>query len=183
MAEYCAWRAGQFGVSHADSTELETMARVNHEREFGNPLELRLPVERAVVADGRMLPHEWFCASDGRWLKLDAAAHGDDHFFPGPCDIAWDLAGVSIEWELDSDVRQQFLSQYARVSGDDVNSRIAGYEAAYAVSRLAWSKMAAASAQGSADEERLLRDYSRYRNAMMRLSNQQSLSCGGSSGS
>ena len=26
--------------------------------------------------------------------------HGDDHFFPGPTDIAWDLAGTIVEWEL-----------------------------------------------------------------------------------
>ena len=92
MAEYCAWRAHQFAVTEVDSSELEIMARVNFEREFGHaPGEIQLPVVRPAICDNRMMPHAWLKAATGDWLKLDAATRGDDHFFPGACDIAWDL--------------------------------------------------------------------------------------------
>ncbi len=173
IAEYCAWRARAFGRSAADPTDLEEATRVNYERAFGVSLEISLPIERPVVADGRMQPHEWFCTQEGRWLKLDGVTHGDDHFFPGPCDIAWDLAGVAIEWQLDALSREYFLSNYTRLSGDNVIPRIDNYEAAYAIFRLGWCSMAAASMHGSPDEERLLRDELRYRYEALRSAPQQ----------
>ena len=41
-----------------------------------------------------LAPHEWLRLDDGNVRKTDAIAHGDDHLFPGPTDIAWDLAGA-----------------------------------------------------------------------------------------
>jgi hypothetical protein len=163
MAEYCTWRSREF-QARVESAELESMARINFEREFEHtPADLTLAVEQPVVCDGRMQPQEWTCPEAGRWIKVDAASHGDDHFFPGPCDIAWDLAGTIVEWGLDAPVREAFLATYQRVSGDNIVRRIAGYEIAYATFRMAWSAMAAASVIGTEDEGRLLRDYERYR--------------------
>ena len=163
MAEYCAWRAREFAVSNADVSQLETMARVNYEREFGTPADLVLSLERPTVCDARMMPHEWLRADDGRWVKLNAAIHGDDHFFPGPCDIAWDLAGAIVEWNLDESARAYLLSEYRRVSGDDPTRRIAAYESAYATFRMAWSGMAAGSVSDDGEKGRLIRDYREYR--------------------
>ena len=164
MAEYCAWRARAFRVANADSGELENMARVNFTREFeAETDDLELPVVYPTVCDNRMAPHHWVISNDGRGLKLDAAIHGDDHFFPGPCDIAWDLAGVIVEWSLNSPARESFLQRYRRVSGDDAISRVDSYELAYAVIRMAWSRMAAASVGESEDRRRLMRDYRRFR--------------------
>jgi len=174
MAQYCAWRAREFGVAEIDVGELENMTRVNLERGFGIiPKYLRLPIGRAAICDNRMAPEHWL-ADDGRILKLDAALHGDDHFFPGPCDIAWDLAGVIVEWELDSPAREFFLTKYQSSSGDYVMSRIEDYELAYAMFRLAWSKTAAASVADTEEGAGLMRDYRRYRrvveDCMMRMS-------------
>ncbi|MGC2109531.1 MAG: hypothetical protein WA655_08440 [Candidatus Korobacteraceae bacterium] len=164
MAEYCAWRSQQFPATDADASELATMAQVNFEREFGvRPEQLALPVERPAVCDAHIHPHSWLHSDDGRWLKLDGATHGDDHFFPGPCDIAWDLAGTVIEWNLEASARDFLLSQYRRASGDDATQRIAGYELAYAVFRMAWCKMAAESVTDVRQRDRLLCDYQRYR--------------------
>ena len=164
MAEYCAWRASEFAVSDADPSELETMARVNFGREFEVvPDGLLLPVERPTLCDSRMMPYEWLVADDGRWLKLDAAIHGDDHFFPGPCDIAWDLAGIVVEWNLTGSARQFLLDKYRQVSGDDAARRIRSYELAYATFRMAWSSMAARSVGVGEEADRLFRDYQRYR--------------------
>jgi len=163
MAEYCAWRACAFGAADVDSGDLENATRTNFAREFDTELDdLEFPVVYPTVCDNRMAPHHWFVAKHGRVWKLDAAIHGDDHFLPGLCDIAWDLAGVIVEWSLDSSEREAFLQRYRRASADDASSRIESYEIAYAVFRLAWSKMAAASA-GSEEKEQLMQDYRRYR--------------------
>ncbi len=110
-----------------------------------------------------MSPHEWLITEDGRFLKLDAVSHGDDHFFPGPCDVAWDLAGAIVEWEMDAATRDTFLLRYESLSGDDTSGRIANYLRAYAVFRFAWSKMAAAGMKGTPEESRLMQDYRKYR--------------------
>jgi len=169
-AEYCAFRAVSMRTTEADASELETMARWNWQCEFGTePYAIRLRLERPVIADGRMLPHEWMRTNDGRILKLDGSTHGDDHFFPGPCDIAWDLAGMIIEWEMNAAQSQAFLSSYQQRSGDDAGPRIADYLVAYAVFRMAWSKMAARASAGTFDEKLLLRDYVRYRLQVLEL--------------
>jgi hypothetical protein len=164
MAEYCAWRATEFACVDSETAALEATVRSNLACEFGESEDIELPLVKPCIADGRMQPHEWFCTYEGRWLKLDAATHGDNHFYPGPCDIAWDLAGAIVEWQLDPSAREQFLSHYAQVSGDDASSRIDAYELAYATFRFAWSGMAAGSMRGTEDEARLTRDYLRYRN-------------------
>ena len=170
MAEYCAWRAREFRADCAVSRELENSVRTNFEREFGSTLHgLVLPVERPAICDSRMQPHHWLRTANGNYLKLDAAIHGDNHFWPGPCDIAWDLAGIVVEWELDDSARGSLLAQYASFSGDYAMPRIAGYELAYATFRLAWSKMAAVSAPGTDEEPRLIAEYLRYRERVTTL--------------
>lgn len=169
MAEYCAWRAREFSVADADSGELLHMSRINFAREFGREVEgLELAVERAAISDNRMAPHYWLLAPDGKVLKVDAALHGDDHFFPGPCDIAWDLAGIIVEWRLDSAAREFLLERYKRSSGDDPAARIGSYELAYTVFRLAWSRMAAGSVAEVEEQQRLLQDAAQYRDFIRR---------------
>lgn len=115
-----------------------------------------------------MLPHEWLRARDGRLVKVDGVTHGDDHFLPGPTDIAWDLAGIIVEWNLGSDARERLLAEYRARSGDDARARIDGYVLAYTLFRLGYVKMAAGAMRGSDEEARLLRDYQRYRSALQR---------------
>lgn len=167
MAEYCAWRALEFGVPDASASQLEFMVRLNLEREFSLvPGDVTLPVECPTVCDARMMPYAWLQPRHGRWFKLDAALYGDDHFFPGPCDIAWDLAGAIVEWDMSEEAREFFLRQYQRQSGDDASLRIAAYELAYATFRMSWSKMAAASLGNGEEQQRLLADYRKYRSAI-----------------
>lgn len=164
MAGYCAWRASELAVSGADASELETMARVNFERAFQVvPGPILLSIERPTICDSRMMPYQWLLSDDGRCLKLDSAIHGDDHFFPGPCDIAWDLAGIVVEWNLTGPARQFLLDKYQQLSGDDAAHRMPHYEMAYATFRMAWSGMAAGSVSTGKEAERLFRDYQRYR--------------------
>lgn len=164
MAEYCAFRCRNLIVSSAENTELIRMARWNWQCELGAELanDFQLGVEYPVISDARMLPHEWIETGSG-FVKTDASSHGDNHFFPGPCDIAWDLAGAIVEWDLSDEAAQYFIEIYKRLSGDDARARLGSYCLAYTLFRMGWSKMAAQASVGEFDEALLLRDYGRYR--------------------
>jgi hypothetical protein len=87
----------------------------------------------AIILDGRMLAHEWI-ATSSEFLKIDAVDHGDDHFFPGPQDIAWDVAAAHIDLGLDPET-------YARASGDrEIHRRLPFYLAAYSAFRLGYCR-------------------------------------------
>jgi hypothetical protein len=116
-----------------------------------------------VITDSRMMPHAWIRNAGGKLLKTDGSLHGDDHLFPGPCDIAWDLAGAIVEWEMGECVSKHFLARYDAITGDDARPRIEAFVIAYAASRLGYCKMAAAAMRGSDEEFRLARDHARYR--------------------
>jgi hypothetical protein len=169
MARYCAMRGREMVATSREDSRLPAMLAWNWKCEFGEELPTQsLEVERLVTADARMLPHEWI-ACEGRLVKLDANCHGDDHFFPGPCDIAWDVAGAIVEWNMDWQAREHFIEAYIRESGDCVRSRLSAYLLAYATFRMGWSKMAAHASAGEFDQQLLERDYLRYREVCSRL--------------
>ena len=166
VARYCAFRALEFAhVSTQHTHELEKMVRFNWQNEFGAELEpgFELKVVRPAVTDSRMLPHKWLVDATGEIRKVDAATHGDSHFFPGPCDIAWDLAGAIVEWQLRRDAAQMLLEHYAKCGGDDARGRISAYEIGYATMRMAYSRLAARAMGGTEEEALFARDYERYR--------------------
>lgn len=173
LAAYCAFRASAFRCQPGDPAELERMMTWNFFEEFADELAGRqreLPVKRTVVVDGRMQPHEWIA---GTWLlKTDAAGHGNDHFFPGPADIAWDLAGTIVEWKLSPQAADFFLHQYRALSGDEARPRIEAYRLAYTLFRMGYCKMAAEAMRGSEEEERLRRAYLGYRDLAQQLTGQ-----------
>lgn len=172
MADYLAPRSTAFSVDTTQTPELEKMLRWNWQLEFGEELsdeQSRLCTARVVVCDGRMMPHEWLCTASGELLKLDAVSHGDNHFFPGPCDVAWDLAGAIVEWELLGGLRESFVDEYELRSGDSVRQRLAPYLLAYSAFHLGWCRMAALAMQGEYDEALLERDYLRYRTIALEL--------------
>jgi len=115
LAAYCAERPTICPVGQSTTpsqVELESMVATNLERAFGTRRKMSLRVERPTIADGRMMPHEWLVSPEGISLKADGAAHGDDHFFPGPTDVAWDLAGAIVEWGMTGATREAFLHAY-----------------------------------------------------------------------
>ena len=141
------------------------MVRHNCEVALGRALgaSFALPVERPVIVDGRMMPHEWRRAKSGELLKMDGVTHGDDHFFPGPTDVAWDIAGAIVEWRMSPAARRVFLDVYGRLSGDRPEARLPPYLFAYALFRLACAKMTASALAGGAEEVRAAADQRRYR--------------------
>jgi hypothetical protein len=101
-------------------------------------LALRSLIEDAPTCelDGRMLPSEWIETSAG-FLKTDAVDHSDDHFFPGPQDIAWDIAAAAVEFSLD----EAFLALFDPA----IRKRVPFYLIAYSAFRLAYCTLAASS--------------------------------------
>ena len=171
LAAYCAFRLREFKADDSQPSAMDEMASWNWSLEFGDSAVFSpVEVEHRVFCDAHMMPHEWLELPDGRLLKLDGGAHGDDHFFPGPCDIAWDLAGTIVEWNLIGSEAEYFLEQYRRASGDDARQRLPSYLRAYVAFRMGWCKMAALASQGSFDEPLLWRDFERYRSYAAQLS-------------
>jgi hypothetical protein len=168
-AKYLAFRRGLRPVASGVSTdELWKMIEVN----VGATACARIATLRlggdpgpACAIDGRMLPHEHIAGPDGI-VKVDAIAHGDDHFFPGPQNIAWDLAGVAAEWDLTELEERQLLAAYIEASGDrGVNARYPFHRIAYLAFRIGYTNMSA-DAHGGADGLAFRALESRYRSRL-----------------
>jgi hypothetical protein len=148
------------------------MFEFNVHQEFGRELTLdegELISTSPVLADGRMQPYEWLMAADGGFVKTDAISHGDNHFFPGPCDIAWDLAGAAVEWGLDPGALNFLLARFRDYSGKDASKQLPSYMLAYSVFRLGFCKMAISTVLGTEEEARLRSAYLHYRASASRL--------------
>jgi hypothetical protein len=168
LAEYCAFRQMTFAVELSNLDALQKMAEHNLQ-ELGLDLPVELRLEHPVIADGRMQPHEWLLSGDGKLLKTDSGSHGDDHFFPGPTDIAWDLAGAIVEWQMNDQQMTEFLDRYRHASGDDANARIDGFIKAYVVFRCAYCLMAANAMSGQDEQVRLQSAMATYRAVLTRM--------------
>lgn len=174
MARYCAFRGRYCAVPSGETKSLRKMMQGNLEIEFGHAIRVpELAVCRPIYADCRMMPYEWVQTPCGDILKTDSVGHSEGHQLPGPVDIAWDLAGVIVEWELTKAEREFFLAAYGRESGDNTSSRIRAYVVAYLIHRAAYCRMGAASMQDSRDGEPLLQEYRRRSENLQHLLNTQ----------
>jgi hypothetical protein len=172
IARYCSFRVSNFSYSQPMNSELTNMLEFNVQQEFGRDLRLDpalLASPHPVLADGRMQPFEWIASPQGELLKTDAISHGDNHFFPGPCDITWDLAGAIVEWELSLDASEFLVRRFKQLSGIDVAQKLDTYKLAYCVFRLGFCKMAASTVLGSREESRLENAYRWYRSEAGKL--------------
>ena len=113
LGEYLGWRAAQLPApEHAGASPatLLHMAQVNAAEALGpRAAEARafdparwaaLAPLRRVWTDNRLHAHEWLQLPDGRWLKTDGVDHAAAHDLIGAQDIAWDVAGARVEFDL-----------------------------------------------------------------------------------
>ncbi|WP_210528375.1 hypothetical protein, partial [Rubellimicrobium arenae] len=115
-----------------------------------------------VAGDGRMLPQEWLRTPEGI-LKTDGIDHHDDHFWPGAQDIAWDLAGATIEWGMDPAAQGALIEGYvARTRDAGVREVLPFYRTAYLAWRLGYTSLAAETLGQGDDADSLRRDRDRY---------------------
>jgi hypothetical protein len=172
ISQYCSYRASEFAGAAPRNSELSRMLEYDVQQEFGEGLKLdggQLASGREVLTDGRMQPFEWIASQQGQLFKTDAISHGDNHFFPGPCDIAWDIAGAIVEWEMDAEASEFLLRRFRQSSGIDVSATLDIYMLAYCVFRLGFCKMARSTVLGSPEERRLTSAYHRYRTRAAKL--------------
>jgi len=166
MARYCAFRVSHFPAQQNSPGDFRHMLEFNVRQEFGVDLtlpETSLASEHPVLVDGRMQPYEWIATGPATFVKTDGISHGDDHFFPGPCDIAWDLAGIAVEWHLNADARHYLLNGFLKLTGRDVSGEMLLHMLGYSVFRLGFCKMAISTVRGSDEEQRMRSAYTRYR--------------------
>jgi hypothetical protein len=131
---------------------------------------LAMPADtEAVRVDARQQPHEWIAGAE-RPIKTDGVDHHDDHFFPGPVDIAWDVAGMIEEWKLDRDGARALIEEYGRATRDvAITARLRFYQAAYLACRAGYVSFAAEQLAGSCDGERFARAREWYRSRLSQV--------------
>lgn len=139
VGAYLGFRARHLSVSSpgrgASLERLLEMARYNVAQVLGEscagrlePWAAQLPRLAAehhpVETDNKMHAWEWLVLPDGRLLKADATDHCEAHDLVGCQDIAWDVAGATVELGLTS-VEQALLAEHVRnVSGRAVSTRL-----------------------------------------------------------
>ncbi len=171
IAEYCSFRAVAFRADSPDHGHIRNMVEFNFSQETGRSFEgIHSTVELPVIVDGRMHPHEWIRAGDGRVLKVDGAQHGQDHFLPGPTDIAWDLAGAIIEWNMDEGAALLLVESFRKRTGHDVSRRLPYFQVAYSAFRSGYCKMASEAVPDPREKSRLERSHLFYSAKMDRRS-------------
>ncbi|MBT2322346.1 hypothetical protein J7E62_08320 [Variovorax paradoxus] len=124
IGDYLAYRSRSFPASDspgASPWELWEMGCRNTEAAFGLQAALAWrswrpmldPLARAlrrVETDNRMHAWEWL-AGDGLILKTDAVDHHAGHELVGCQDLAWDIAGAAVEFDLCPAEVQQLLDR------------------------------------------------------------------------
>lgn len=146
-ARYLGYLGRRFGTGRpARPEELVALIVTNAPEALGKPLPFEperllrhaagLPPAEAVALDARVQAHEWLRTPAGL-LKTDALDHHADHGWPGPADIAWDVAGFGIELGLDDAARRAFAEMVAAHLNDPgLPSRLPFYTVAYLACRV-----------------------------------------------
>jgi hypothetical protein len=138
VGRYIGARARLFPAdvgSGASLNDLLHMSRRNVALALGDEIALlldgwepRLPqLSHRVVrirTDNRLLPHEWLRSDGGRMIKADALDHHAGHDLIGCQDIAWDVAGAIVEFELDDHESRELVLATERAAGRYVDHEL-----------------------------------------------------------
>jgi hypothetical protein len=131
-------------------------------------MKTKITNRETVAIDGRMMPHEWIATVNG-YIKVDGLDHHDDHFFPGCQDIAWDLAGASVEFGMDPYSERLLCEAYAQMSGDRRIAHVLPfYTVAYSAYRLGYATLSEQTLRPDPDAERFALLIQKYKNRLLR---------------
>jgi hypothetical protein len=110
-----------------------------------------------VRTDNRLDRHEWLCRPNGDLLKTDALDHHAAHDLIGCQDMAWDVAGAIVEFDLEAHETKALLASTEQASGRHVDRQLLEfYAVAYLAFRLGQASLAAqTSVSGAAEIARL----------------------------
>jgi hypothetical protein len=181
IADYLAFLGRTFRTGRRASVDdLTEMMNVNLNESVGRealPLVDALAAdakhfdEPQVAVDGRMLPYEWIAGRSGRLIKTDALDHHADDFFPASRDVAWDVAGTIVEFDLGPDATSYLIAAYGSRSKDHtIARRIGFYHSAYLTYRLGYVTMAAETLGDTPDGRRFTAIQTRHRRSLEVLS-------------
>jgi hypothetical protein len=177
LADYLAWLSREQRIEPATVADLSPVIELNSapviRKSHIAALKHRLgpgfqPLERPTRLDARMFPHEWLRTAQGL-LKTDSVEHHDDPFYPGPHDIAWDVAGTCFEFRLKGQERQELIGACRRASGDQsIAGRLPWFALAYLAFRVGYTRLAAETLRIGEDADRFRRSILRY-TALIRM--------------
>lgn len=171
LGRYLAVRAGlpADGRSGASVEALAAMLSVNAREALGEEAGREVAARwrphvatlaeavRPVLVDARLQAWEWLVAPDGRLLKTDAVDHHAGHDLIGCQDIAWDLAGAAVEFDLDPDARGRLARAVADATGRAPPPLLLGFcRDAYLAFQIGACDLAAGRAGDVADRDRWL---------------------------
>ncbi len=105
MLYWNTWEA--LGEAMAEKTRL-----------LGQAAKLSKPLR--AYGDGHLSPHEWIRRASGQIVKVDGIGHDQNHTIIGRQSIAWDIAGLLIEWDMETDQKADAMlnNQYTE-AGDE----------------------------------------------------------------
>jgi len=140
LGRYLGFRASAFPAEADEGAalpQLAEMARVNVAELLGDEAARAIAPRlawpdgavRPVHVDGRLHPWEWRVSPDGLLLKTDALDHSAAHDLVGCQDIAWDVAGAAVEFDLSPDEIDQVCAGIEAVCGEAVDRRLLGFYA------------------------------------------------------
>lgn len=159
IGRYIGARAELFPAKDASGASIDqllSMCRRNFSLAFGHDslgaldgFDAGRLSERVVRArtDNKLDRAEWLRLPDGRLLKTDALDHHQAHDLIGCQDLAWDVAGAIVEFDLDDPEAMQLI----RATGRRIDGELlAFYRLAYCAFRLGASHLACGSGSESA---------------------------------
>jgi len=170
IARYIGMRAQLFPASSdsgATVDELVAMIQRNVSLEFGGHFAEAVDdwaseaadLERRIVrvrTDNQLEPHEWLRTSSGAILKTDALDHHRAHDLIGCHDVAWDVAGALIEFDVAQEAARSFVAAVSNWSQRPVDDRLLQfYRIAYLAFRLGQARLGR-SMVGEGDEQQRL---------------------------
>ncbi|WP_042118725.1 hypothetical protein [Rhizobium etli] len=124
---------------------------------------------RRVDTDNRLHPWEWLTTTAGRIMKTDALDHNAAHDLIGCQDIAWDVVGACVEFELSSKERDCLADLVGREADCDLRDDVLKFfEACYLGFQIGLWSQARASVDG-AERERIESTIKRYLDRLPQL--------------
>ncbi len=130
------------------------------------PLTHRL---RPIDTDSRLHTWEWLVAPDGRMIKTDALDHSGAHDLVGCQDVAWDVAGAYVEFDLPPEHRDRLAEKIMSTVDCDLDRDVLlAFEACYLGFQIGLWWQAAAATTGD-ERLRIKRTIQRYLDRLERL--------------
>ena len=122
LAEMAAWNAGELAGAGLRDRVADALA--------GDGWAAGLV---PVRIDGRLHRWEWRRTLDGRLVKTDALDHAAGHDLVGCQDIAWDVAGAAVEFDLAEPEAERLRRAVTQASGRPVSAAaVAAFRLCYA---------------------------------------------------